>query len=68
MMRIMAIFLAVGALGGCSTLPLPVSSGMPATCGDRFSEAQCKQGTRCRWINEAKRTDGTYATAHCTDD
>jgi hypothetical protein len=69
MMRFGAILLALGAFaGGCSTLPVPVGSGLPATCADRFTESQCKQGQRCRWINDAKRTDGTYATAHCTDD
>jgi hypothetical protein len=68
-MRIIAILLAAGAImGGCSTLPLPVGSGLPATCADRFSEPQCKQGQRCRWINESRRIDGTYATAHCTDE
>jgi hypothetical protein len=45
-----------------------VGSGLPATCSDRFTEPQCKQGQRCRWINDAKRADGTYATAHCTDE
>jgi hypothetical protein len=68
-MRIVAILLAVCALAGaCSTLPLPVGSGLPATCSDRFSETQCMQGQRCRWINDSKRSDGTYATAHCTND
>jgi hypothetical protein len=69
MMRIVAIILTVGAIAGaCSTLPLPVGSGVPATCSDRFTEPQCKQGQRCRWINDARRADGTYATAHCTDE
>jgi hypothetical protein len=69
MMRIVAILLTVGAVaGGCSTLPLPVGSGLPATCSDRFSQSQCTQGQRCRWVNDARRTDGTYATAHCTDE
>jgi hypothetical protein len=47
---------------------LPVGSGLPATCSDRFTETQCTQGQRCRWINDSKRSDGTYATAHCTDE
>jgi hypothetical protein len=69
MMRIMAILLTACAIaGGCSTLPVPVGSGLPATCADRFSEPQCKQGQRCRWINDARRTDGTYATARCADE
>lgn len=68
-MRIVAILLAVVAVaGGCSTLPVPVGSGLPATCADRFTETQCKQGQRCRWINDSRRSDGTYATAHCTDE
>jgi len=68
-MRIVAILLAVGVGAcGCSTLPLPVGSGLPATCADRFTEDQCRQSQRCRWINDAKRIDGTYATAHCTEE
>jgi hypothetical protein len=68
MIRIATILLMLGAvMGGCAALPLPVGSGLPASCGDRFSESQCMQGQRCRWINDSKRADGTYATARCTD-
>jgi len=68
-MRVVAIFLAIGAIaGGCAQLPLPVGSGLPATCADRFTELQCKEGRRCRWINDARRADGTYATAHCSEE
>jgi hypothetical protein len=63
----------LGALASaCSTLPIPglssVGSGVPQSCGERFSEALCKDGTRCRWVNEFKRDDGTYATARCIGD
>jgi hypothetical protein len=69
MVRIAAILLASGAvLGGCASLPLPVGSGLPATCADRLTEPQCKEGRRCRWINDSKRTDGSYATAHCAEE
>jgi len=47
-------------------MPLPrVGGGVPQTCAERLTEATCKEGQRCRWINASKRLDGTYATAHC---
>jgi hypothetical protein len=69
-MRYVAVLLAVGALAAaCSTLPLPggvnVSSGVPLTCPERLTESSCIEGSRCRWINDSRRADGTYATAHC---
>jgi hypothetical protein len=68
MIRIV-ILVAVGALaGGCASLPLPVGSGLPATCSDRLTESQCREGQRCRWVNDSRRTDGSYATAHCTEE
>lgn len=67
-MRILVAVMGVSALlsVGCAQLPLPVSSGVPATCSERLTEASCKEGSRCRWINDSKRADGTYATAHCS--
>lgn len=68
-MRYLLALLTVGAvLSACSTLPLPgvnVGSGVPQTCAERLTEAQCREGSRCRWVNDARRADGTYATAHC---
>jgi hypothetical protein len=61
----MAVMGVSALLSGCAQLPLPVSSGVPATCSERLTEASCKEGSRCRWINDSKRADGTYATAHC---
>jgi hypothetical protein len=34
-------------------------------CRDRFSEGACKQRPGCRWANEYKRMDGTWASANC---
>jgi hypothetical protein len=72
-MRVALALLALGALAAaCSTLPIPglssISSGVPQSCGERLSEAMCNESTRCRWINDFKRDDGTYATAHCAGD
>ena len=67
-MRFALCLLAVGAVAGCAQLPLPVGSGIPATCAERLTEASCKEGTRCRWIDDFKRADGTYATAHCSEE
>ena len=68
-MRYILALLAVGALAGaCSTLPLPgvgVGSGVPQSCAERLTESSCREGTRCRWVNDSRRADGTYATAHC---
>jgi hypothetical protein len=66
-MRYPLALLVIGVgLGACSTLPLPgVGSGMPQTCAERLTESQCREGPRCRWINDTRRPDGTYATAHC---
>jgi hypothetical protein len=68
-MRHLLALLAAGTLvGGCSTLPLPgigVGSGVPQSCPERLTESSCREGTRCRWINDVRRSDGTYATAHC---
>ncbi len=67
-MRYLVALLAVAAAAGaCSTLPLPgVGSGVPQTCAERLTEPSCREGSRCRWINDARRSDGTYATAHCS--
>jgi hypothetical protein len=35
-------------------------------CLDRFSAGACKQRPGCRWVNEYKRTDGTWASAYCS--
>jgi hypothetical protein len=68
-MRFALALLSVGALlSGCATLPLPVGSGIPATCAERLTESSCREGTRCRWIGDFKRADGTYATAHCSEE
>ena len=68
-MRYLVALLAVGALvSACSTLPLPgvgVGSGVPQSCTERLTESSCREGTRCRWVNDVRRSDGTYATAHC---
>ena len=68
-MRYIMALLAVGALaGGCSTLPWPgatVGSGVPQTCSERLTEASCGESTHCRWVKDAVRADGSYATAHC---
>ncbi len=66
-MRYVVALLAVGAVAAaCSTLPLPgVTSGVPQTCAERLTESSCREGTRCRWVNDSRRADGTYATAHC---
>lgn len=66
-MRYLVALLAIAAVvGACSTLPLPgVGSGVPQTCAERLTESQCREGTRCRWVNDSRRADGTYATAHC---
>jgi hypothetical protein len=65
-----SLLVLAAAAAACSTLPIPglssVGSGVPQTCEERLSEPACKEGTRCRWINEFKRIDGTYATAHCS--
>jgi hypothetical protein len=34
-------------------------------CRDRFSEGACKQRPGCRWVNDYKRMDGTWASANC---
>ena len=41
----------------------PVKEDAP--CVDRFSEGACKQRRGCSWVNEYKRTDGTWASAYC---
>jgi hypothetical protein len=69
-MRYLLALLAVGALvvGACSTLPLPgvtVGSGVPQSCPERLTESSCREGSRCRWVNDTRRADGSYATAHC---
>ena len=65
MRNLVALMGLSALLSGCAQLPLPVSSGVPATCPERLTEASCREGSRCRWINDSKRADGTYATAHC---
>jgi hypothetical protein len=77
-MRIRRLLLILGVTtgiaGGCASLPLPVTSGVPetsrpaveVTCVERLTEISCREGNRCRWVNDFKRADGTYATAHCT--
>ena len=71
-MRVVLPILAVAAIiGSCSALPIPITSGVPSTpesCSDRFTEQSCKEGRGCRWINDSRRADGTYATAHCTSE
>jgi hypothetical protein len=71
-MRYLLALLAVAvAVGACSTLPLPgvnVGSGVPQTCSERLTESSCREGTRCLWIKDGRRSDGTYATAHCTSE
>jgi hypothetical protein len=47
------------------TKSAPAKPAPNAPCGDRFSDADCQQGTGCRWIAAHKRGDGTYATAYC---
>jgi hypothetical protein len=42
----------------------PVKEDAP--CVDRFSEGACKQRRGCSWVNEYKRTDGTWASAYCS--
>ena len=42
----------------------PVTAATP--CAGRLSESSCKEGTRCRWVNDYKRADGTWATSHCS--
>jgi hypothetical protein len=37
-----------------------------STCASHLTEAACKEGRGCRWINEHKREDGTFATARCS--
>jgi hypothetical protein len=37
-----------------------------STCASHLTEAACKEGRGCRWINEHKREDGTLATARCS--
>jgi hypothetical protein len=66
-MRYLVALLALATVAAaCSTLPLPgVTSGVPQTCPERLTESSCREGTRCRWINDSRRADGTYATAHC---
>jgi hypothetical protein len=68
-MRYALALLVIGALAAaCSTLPLPgvaVTSGVPQTCPERLTESSCVEGSHCRWVNDSKRIDGTYATAHC---
>ena len=67
-MRYVVALLTVGAVAAAcsSTLPLPgVTSGVPQTCEERLTNSSCREGTRCRWINDTRRADGTYATAHC---
>lgn len=68
MRRIGGLLGIFALLNGCAALPLPVTSGVPSTCSDRLTEPSCTQGQRCRWINDYRRTDGTYATAHCADE
>jgi hypothetical protein len=45
-----------------------MSSGVPESCAERLTESACNAGQRCRWINDSKRADGTYATAHCSSE
>jgi hypothetical protein len=68
-MRHVAALLALAVLAaGCASIPLPgVGSGVPQTCAERLTEPSCSEGRSCRWINDAKRGDGTYATAHCAN-
>jgi hypothetical protein len=69
-MRYLVALLAIGAgVGACSTLPLPgLTSGVPQTCAERLIESSCRESTRCRWINDSRRADGTIATAHCASE
>jgi hypothetical protein len=46
--------------------PAPAKPAANAPCGDRFSEADCRDRSGCRWIAAHKRGDGTYATAYCS--
>jgi hypothetical protein len=66
-MRYVLALLAIGiVVSACSTLPLPgIGGGIPQGCSERLTESSCREGTRCRWINEARRADGTLATSHC---
>jgi hypothetical protein len=43
----------------------PAKPAANAPCADRFSEANCRERSGCRWIAAHKRGDGTYATAYC---
>jgi hypothetical protein len=72
MSRVVGILAIFAVASGCAQLPLPITSGVPATgasapCADRLSEPSCKEVERCRWIGDYRRADGTYATAHCTE-
>jgi hypothetical protein len=69
-MRFLLALLAAGLLAaGCSTLPRPgvgsVGSGVPQSCSERLTESSCREGIRCNWVNDSRRSDGTIATAHC---
>jgi hypothetical protein len=47
----------------------PASSASKTTtpaCPELLTEDACKQGTRCVWVSEYKRADGSWATAHCS--
>jgi hypothetical protein len=67
MRRIVGLLAIYAVVSGCAALPVPVTSGVPTTCADRLTEPSCKEGQRCSWINDYRRSDGTYATAHCTE-
>jgi len=61
--------LAATIVCGCAqneTQP-PGFSSSPAfsTCAGQLTEPACKERRGCRWINEHKREDGTFATARC---
>jgi hypothetical protein len=63
---LVALLTLASAAAGCAQLPMPITSGVPQTCADRLTESACKEGSRCSWVSEHKRADGTLATARCS--
>jgi hypothetical protein len=63
---VVVLLVASAVVSGCGEMPPPATGPMIATCEDRFTESACKEGRRCRWVNEYKRADGTTTTARCS--
>jgi hypothetical protein len=66
-LRLAVILFAASIITACTQNDPPPGSSktMPTTCSDYLSQSACREGWRCRWINEHKRADGTSATARC---